>query len=863
MFASLLNDVRYALRQLRRSPGFTVTAALTLAIGIGAATAIFSLIWSIMLKPLPVTHPEQLYKMGKKNDCCNYGGIQTDWSIFSYELYTYFRDHTPGFESLAAVESGQDAFSMRREGDRGKPQIVGARYVSGNYFSTLGVPILRGRPVTPEDDREGASPVAVISYRFWQQRFALDPSLVGGTLLINGKGVTVVGVTRPEFYGEKLSSDPPSLWVPVHQEANITTRLPHLGNPDRHWLDIVGRVPPGTNLANLEAQLNVELKQWLQSRTGQMRPEERAAIGQQRTELAPAAQSANNIGDQYGQGLKLLMYAALAVLFIVCANVAGLMLVRATARKQQIAVCMALGARRSEVVRQTLAISVVIALIGGLGALAVTYATTNMMLVLAFHWAEYVPIDAYPSLPVLAFAFLVSLITGIVFGSAPAWFSSQANPVEALRGANRSSTRDASSRPQQALVVLQAALSVVLLCTAGLLIRSLQNLEHQHFGFQTQDRVIVGMNLAMAGVRREDLDAFYQRVRDRLGRIPGVVGVSYALYAPMSFNNWSTSVFIPGQPDPKPESDWYKVSYLSVGPDYFKAIGSAIEHGRPITEEDNDHSRHVAVVNETFAHKYYKGDAIGQHFGMDPELRSQFEIVGVAEDTKYKSPNEPTPPMYFVPIAQTVQIAHERDRKDEATLHYAGNIVLQFQGNGEGREQAVRSAMADVNPNLAPLYVHTFDEQVGRNLTSDDLLARLTSLFGLTALVLASIGLYGVTAYSVERRTSEIGIRMALGADRMAVLKNVMSHAMAQALLGLAIGIPLAYAVGRYLVGHVAQVAASGPAVATVHMYQVAAFDPVIVAVSVASLAAAATIAALLPARRAASVNPIEALRTE
>jgi predicted permease len=848
MFASLLSAIRYAIRQLRRSPGFTVTAALTLAIGIGAATAIFSLIWAVMLRPLPVDHPQQLYKIGKKNDCCNYGGMQGDWSIFSYELYSYFRDHSQGFQSLAAIEAGRDGFSVRREGDPGKPQIVRSRYVSGNYFSTLGAPMLRGRPIVPEDDRAGAPPVAVISYRFWQQYFALDPSLVGSTLLLDGKGVTVVGVTPPEFYDGKLSADPPSLWLPIHQEANLTTRLPHLGSPDRHWLNIIGRVPTGANLAKLEAQLNVELKQWLRTRTGQMRPEERAAIGQQRTELAPAAESANDIRDNYGQGLKLLMYAALAVLFIVCANVASLMLVRATARKQQTAVCIALGARRSEIVRQTLAVSVSVALIGGLGALGVSYATTKMILALAFRGAEYVPLGASPSLPVLAFAFLVSLITGIVFGGAPAWFSSHANPVDALRGANRGSTRDANSRPQQVLVILQAALSVALLCTAGLLIRSLQNLKRQHFGFQTQGRVIVGMDLGMAGVRRGDLDAFYQRLRDRLGRIRDVTTVSYALYAPMSFNNWSTNVFIPGQPDPKPESDWYLVSYLSVGPDYFKAIGATIEQGRPITEEDNDHGRHVAVVNETFTRKYFKGDAIGQHFGMDPELRSQFEIVGVAEDTKYKSPNEPTPPMYFLPITQTVQIAHEWDKKAEETLHYAGNIVLQVQGNGAGIEQAVRNALADVNPNLAPLYVHTFDEQLGRYLTNDELLARLTSLFGLTALILAAIGLYGVTAYSVERRTGEIGIRMALGADRMAVLKNVMRHAMTQVLLGLAIGVPLAYLVGHLLAGRV---------------YEVAAFDPKIVSTAVASLTATATLAALLPARRAASVNPIEALRNE
>ncbi len=848
MLASLLNDFRYALRQLGKSPGFTLTAALTLAIGIGATTAIFSLIWSVMLKPLPVEHPEQLYKIGRQNDCCNYGGMEGDWAIFSNELYEYFKANTKGFESLAAFQAGQDRFTVRRAGDKDLPKAVEARFVSGNYFSTLGVPMLRGRAITPTDDREGATPVAVISYRFWQQRFALDPSLIGSTVLMNGRSVTIAGVTQPGFFGEKLSSDPPSLWIPIHQESNLTTSLPHVGLPDSHWLDIIGRITPGSDLQTIQAQLNVELKQWLRTRTGQMMPNDRAAITQQHTELAPAAASANDVRDQYQRGLMLLLYAAVAVLFIVCANVASLMLVRATARRQQTALCIALGARRVQIVRQTLALSITVALIGGLGALAVSYATTNMMLALAFRGSEYVPLDASPSVLVLCFAFAVSLITGIIFGSGPAWFSIQADPIEALRGANRASSHDPSSTPQRMLVVLQAAVSVVLLCTAGLLIRSLENLEHQHFGFQTQGRVIVGIDPALAGVKGADLDAFYQRLRERLGRIPGVKTVSYALYTPMTFDNWNGDVFIPGQPDPTPDSDWYQATDLTVGPEYFKAIGAAIESGRPITEEDNNHSRHVAVVNETFARRYFQGNAIGRHFGMDRKLDSQFEIVGVTEDTKYRNPNQPAPPMFFLPMAQTIQVARESYRQAEVFYHYAGNVVLEFAGSGGGMESELRSALADVNPNLAPLSVHTFAEQLEGNFTPDTLLARLTSLFGLAALLLASIGLSGVTAYSVERRTSEIGIRMALGADRIRVLDYVLRTALVQVLIGLALGVPLAYLAGHLMASHI---------------YQVPAFDLLTMAVSVGALAISATAAALLPACRAAALNPTEALRTE
>jgi predicted permease len=848
MMLNLLKDFRYALRQLGKSPGFTLTAALTLAIGIGATTAIFSLIWSVMLKPLPVEHPEELYKIGSHNECCYYGGPQGDWSIFSYEFYNYLRDNTKGFESLGAVQAGQDLFTVRRAGDKDLLKAIGARYVSGNYFSTLGVPMLRGRAITPTDDREGSAPVAVISYRFWQQRFALDPSIIGSTVLMNGKGVTIVGVTRPGFFGENLSADPPSLWVPLHQEPILTTWISHLALPDSNWLDVIGRIAPGTDLASIQAQINVELRQWLQTRTERMLPNDRAVIAQQRTELAPAAASANNVRDQYEHGLMLLFYAAVAVLFIVCANVASLMLVRATARRQQAALCIALGAGRAQVVRQTLAVSITVALLGGLGALAVAYATTNMILALAFRGSEYVPLDASPSMPVLCFAFAISLITGIVFGSAPAWFSIHANPVEALRGANRASSWDPSSAPQRLLVILQAAVSVVLLCTAGLFIRSLEHLEHQHFGFQTRGRVIVGINASLAGVKRAELDAFYRLLRERLGRIPGVSTVSYALYAPMTDDNWSGNVFIPGQPDPTPGNTWYQVSYLTVGPEYFKTIGTAIESGRPITEQDDDRARHVAVVNETFARRYFQGKAIGRHFGMEPKLRSEFEIVGVTEDTKYRHPNEPVPPMYFLPIAQTIHVEREADRQSEEFFHFARNVILQFQGSGEGMENELRSALADVNPNLTPLYVRTFAEQLDGNFTPDELLARLTSLFGLTALLLASIGLYGVTAYSVERRTSEIGIRMALGADRLRVLGNVLGTALLQVLIGLALGIPLAYLAGRLLAGRI---------------YEVPAFNLLTVTVSVAALAVFATVAAFLPAYRAAALDPIQALRTE
>lgn len=842
-------DLRYALRQLRKNPGFAITAVLTLALGIGAITAIFSLIYSVMLKPLPVKNSAQLYKIGRESDCCNYGGMQNDWMIFSNDLYDYFRDHTHGFESLAAFQSGQTALSVRRAGSAHPAESAFGRFVSGNYFSTLGAPVLRGRGIMPSDDTQGAAPVAVFSYRLWGRRFGLDPSVVGSTFLMNGTAVTVVGITAPEFFGEKVNADPPEIWFPLNQEPKLVTGIPHLHQPDQHWLDIVGTISPGVSPQSIESQLNVELQQWLRGRGTELNPEDRAQIGRQKTELASASTGVNDVRQSYGRALGLLMGAAAFVLLIVCANVANLMLVRAIAQRQQTSVRIALGATRAQLVRQALVISVVMALLGGAAAIGVAHAISQSVLALAFHGAKYVPIHVTPSLPVLGFAFGVSLLTGVVFGVAPAWFATKADPAEALRGSGRS-TRDSSTVAQRVLVMAQAAMSVALLCAAGLLLRSLGNLQHQDFGFKTNDRYILGIDPALAGYKPAQLNDLYRKLQTRLQRIPGVEDVAFAIYTPMSHDNWSGYVYIPGQPNPTPDNTWYSASYVRVSPDYFKAIGAKIDHGRAFTDADDDHAQHVAVVNETFAKRYFKGrSAIGQHFGLEPELRSQLEIVGVAEDTKYRDPDKPVPPMYFLPFSQTLQVFKESYKPYEGLEHYAGSVVLHLRGgDATSVEAAARAAFADVDPNLAVTSFFTFAYQLSTNFNQEQLLARLTSLFGVTALVLASIGLYGVTAYSVQRRTGEIGVRMALGANRGRILRDVVARALRQCGIGLLIGIPLAYAAGRVL---------------ATHLYGVAAFDPAIVLLTLAVLGAAAALAAAIPARRAAAIEPMNALRTE
>jgi putative ABC transport system permease protein len=847
----LLKDVQYALRQFRRSPGFAITAALTLSLGIGATTAIFTLIYNTMLKSLPVQHASRLYMVGKEPTCCNYGGLEGDdpgWRIFSNDLYLHFRDHTQGFESMTAFGSYSTGLLTRRVGDSHPPDTVNGRFVAGNEFSTLGVPVALGRPIQPSDDTEGAPPVAVISHRMWERRFSLDPHIVGANLTMNGVVVTVVGVTAPQYQGEIVQSDPPELWLPLNQEAKfVGATAAHTHHLDTHWLDIVGRLAPGANIDQINAQLNVELRQWLRGRDT-LNAAERAQINRQKTQLSSAKTGVNDVAENYGRALKMLMTAAGFVLLIVCANVANLLLVRATAERQQQAVRIALGATRGQLVRQALVSSVLLALVGGAGAIGIAYAVAHSVLRLAFRGSEYVPVNVSPSLPVLGFALLAALVTAVLCSVVPAWISTQTDPASAIRGTSRT-MRDSSSMPQRVLVITQAALSVVLLCAAGLLLRSLNNLQKQDFGFQVSNRYIVGIDPFLAGYKPEQTDDLYRKLHARLMQIPGAKAAGLALYTPMSHDNWNGGVYIPGQPDPQPDNNWYTASWTRVNPDYFDAIGAKLHAGRVITESDDNHTRKVAVVNQNFADRYYHGDAIGKHFGLEPELRSQFEIVGIVENTKHNDPNVPPPPMYFLPFAQASEVFKPEYRPFEPLGHYAGQVVLEVANSTPANvEAATRRAFANVDPNLTPQYFRTFADQVATNFNQDELLARLTSLFGLVALILASIGIYGVTAYSVERRTGEIGVRMALGADRRSILHDVLKRALTHCGIGLAIGLPLAYAAGRFMAQH---------------LYGVGAFDAPVSILTLAVLSIAAAVAALVPARRAASIEPMVALRME
>jgi predicted permease len=840
------DDVRYALRQFAHAPGFTVTAVLTLALGIGATTAIFTLVHAVLLRSLPVAKPGELYRVGDIENCCVNGGLQDDWSLFSYDKYKTFREGTHGFRELAAFQAGRNLIGVRRMGSNQPAESQRVQYVSGNYFTTFGVSAASGRAFTPDDDREGAEPVAMISYPAWQEKYGQDPSVIGGSFVFNGKTFTVIGVAPPGFYGDRMEM-PPAFWLPLHAEITLNGDDNKMRFPDTDWLNITGRIEPGADSRKIEAQLQVELKQWLLGPTSKLDARDRDSVAKQTLHLSPGGAGVQTMRDEYQSGLHLLMWVTGFVLMIACANVANLMLVRAASRRQHTAVQTALGASRGRQIAQVLTESTVLAVLGGVVGVLLAFWCTRLILRLAFH-DQHVAISATPSLPVLWFTLGISVLTGILFGAAPAWLTARSNPADALRGAYRS-TQHSGGWTQKSLVVAQAALSLVLLCAAGLLTESLRKMHSQNFGFDVTNRYIVHFDPMMAGIKVEQLPAFYQQLHDNLAAIPGVNQVSFALYTPMEGDNWGETVYFEGKPLPPPDSDQNNSSWLRVTDGYFDSIGTKIVKGRAITAEDTASSSKVAVVNSAFARRFFKDeDPVGRHFGMNPENPASYEIVGITEDTEYWGPTSKIRPMFFLPETQWMKYEKPRMVSFENSNHYLAAAVLVTRGSVLGLEPQVRRALGAVSPDLAVTDFRSFRDQVDGNFAQSAMLTKLTSMFGLLALVLASVGLYGVTAYSVERRTSEIGIRMALGADRANVLKLVLRGAFLQIAVGLAIGIPATILAGYAM---------------TTQLFGVKPYAPDILLATTLVLAVAALVATLLPARKAAALEPIRALRTE
>jgi predicted permease len=846
-------DIRYALRQLRKSPGFTLTAVITLALGIGANTAIFTLVHGILLRSLPVTDPSRLYRIGDNDDCCVEGGIPGnasdtgDFTIFSYDLYQYLKNSAPEFEQLAAVQAGGGGYTVRRGNELAKP--LSGEFVSGNYFSTLGLSAYAGRMFSDSDDAPTAPPAIVLNYQSWQGDYAADPSVVGSTIYIQARPFTVVGIAPPGFFGDRVRDTPPDFWMPLNTEPYVSgadTAILH--HQIAHWLYPIGRVRPGTNIGALQAKLTGVLRQWLYSQPKLTANGGLTIIPKQHVVLSPGGGGIQNMQQETGKGLKMLMILSSVVLLIACANIANLMLARATTKRADVAVRMALGAGRRRVTRQILTESVLLSVIGGLAGLAVAYAGSHTILALAFPDARNIPIDSNPSVPILGFAFLVSLFTGILFGAGPAWLSSHAQPAEALRGVNRS-TRDRSSLPQKSLVVFQAALSLVLLAGAILMSKSLVNLENQKFGIATSNRYVLHLDPAGAGYTVDRLPALYRQIEDRFSGLPGVASIGMATYSPLEGDNWGECVIQQGHPAPGPNSHcgstWDRVSTH-----FLDAIGVPIVRGRGFAEQDTANSPQVVLVNQTFVKRFFSNqDPIGQHFGIDyPQYSGSWEIVGVFKDFKMNNPRENVHPVYLRPLTQKLAYNMAEMDSGETQSMFIDSIILSFNQPQQNADALIRHTLAGIDPNLTVMDLRSLDAQVAGNFSQERLIARLTSLFGILALILASVGLYGVMSYFVARRTGEIGIRMALGATRSSVVAMVMRGALWQILIGLALGIPAALLAGHLMASQ---------------LYGVGSYDPLALAGATAVLALCATAAGFIPARRAASIEPMQALRTE
>ena len=842
-------DLAYAVRQFRHSPVFALTAILTLALGIGGTTAIFSLMHDVMLRSLPVSDPASLYRIGSGNDCCVEGGPQDNWGMYSYPLFERLRSSAPEFEQVTAFQAGPNRYSVLRPNIDQAAKALRGEFVTGNYFSVFGIRPFAGRVFSTSDDVPSASPAVVISYRAWQMYWGADAAAIGSVAIIQGQPFTIVGVSPPGFFGDTLRSDPPDFWMPLQHEPLINGKDSLLRQSVSAWLRAIGRLKRGATTEGMSARLTVMLRRWLEHDSGYPPDwaELRKLMPKQNVQVIAAGNGIEEMREDYGRSLQILLSVCGLVLLIACANVANLLIARGMARRTQTSIRMALGASRARLISQSLVESILLAIAGGMAGLLVAYAAEKMIVALAFRNASYLPFSTTPSIPVLAFAFSLSLLTGVIFGAVPAWLATRRDPVEALRGANRS-TRDHASIPRKALLVLQAALSVVLVAGAAMLTRSLGNLERQNFGFRNDGLISVSLNPPLSSYSQERLDALYRDLQQRLRRVPGVERARLALYAPLT-DNWGELINVDGHP-PAGLNENSVSSWDRVSAGYFETVGQPVLRGRGITEADSRNTENIAVVNETFVRRFLPNEApLDKHFGIDMAAYSRtYRIVGVVRDAKYSQPTRPARPMFFVPLAQSAKYKEDMMQMIDSRSHFIGSALLRSNAKLGYLEPLLRKAFAEADSNLTVISVRTMNEQIALVFDQQRAMASLAGLFGIVALILAAVGLYGVTAYTVVQRTSEIGIRMALGADAGGVLRLVLRGAFTMVGIGLVLGIPLAIGAGRLI---------------SAQLYGVKGWDPMALSVAITSLAVCAFVAAIIPALRAAAIDPMKALRTE
>lgn len=876
----ILQDIRISLRMLTKGPAFTIIALLSLALGIGGNTAIFTLIDQVMLRNLPVQNPEQLVTFGPENGGGEAGGIDMgSYGLFPWYFARQLQADPGPFQGIASFCSFSDKVSVRLPStggaaDSGTPAILApANLVSGNYFSVLGAQPFMGRAIAPtDDDTPGSGAVIVLSHHFWQQALSSDPAILGKVISINGSPFDVIGVMPENFHGIRQEMEPPDLWAPMTMQT-VILKQPSMLTPSGglYFLDVFGRL---NRYAATNKQALAQSQNWLdqQVRTG-IRTEEGAKVTPARLQeisrvtvpLVDAARGASSLRDQYGDSLKILMGVVALVLLIACANLANFLLARAATRKREFATRLALGSSRARIVRQSLIETLLLSFTGGVLGLGIAFAATRVLIGFVSQGNAYIAMDPTPDTTVMLFTLGLSLLTGVLFGLAPALAAARTgaagNLSDSSRTAQSSGGKSARLWPKM-LVTVQVMLSLLLLVGAGLFLRTLRNLQNQDYGFERSHLLLAEFNAKLAGYKPSQTPGLHQRLMERLSVLPGVRSVALSASPPISAGNWSSSVTIPGY-TPAPRESMHSILNRVSG-QYFETVGISILAGRAFNNADAANSQKVAVVNQTLAsHFFPKGDAVGRSILIDiNSVKGPWQIVGIARDTRSGDPRNTDPVrMTYIPIAQidpflpvdsstpaATGVVAKPAVPEENQDRFAGMILVRTTGDPAHSIADLRASVTSVDPNLPLLRITTIHDQVSHFMTHDELISSLTGMFSLLALLLASIGLYGVMSYNVVRRTNEIGIRIALGAQTPAVQWMILSESLLLLAAGVGLGLPLTLLATKYLKDQ---------------LFGLSPLDPMTFAVALFTVSAMTLLAAWLPARRATKVDPMVALRCD
>ena len=839
---SLAQDLGYGLRQLRKSPGFTFVAILSLTLGIGANTAIFTLLDAILLRPLAVQKPSELVLFGNGQAQGSTISIPDgETKLFSYAFFRDFRQKDASFSGVAAVDSNQ--FATKASIDGAAYQTTHVDLVSGSYFSVLGVPAVLGRTIGESDDSaEDAGPVAVASYAWFQRQLNGDPSALGKTIRIQSHDYTLVGVARPGFYGYTVGQST-DLWIPLSMEKAFS-RPGWSGLRANFFqsLYLIGRLKPGVTATQASTETNLLFNQINRSYLGPQPSQKHLDdLAHASVQLTPGGRGVSYLRYAFSAPLEILMAIVALVLLIACANIANMLLARGVARSRELAVRMALGATRHRIVVQLFTESVLLAIFGAAAGIAVAWKASVALLNMATPGPDPVPLSLTPDLTVLGFTLGIAVATALLFGMLPAFRATGVEFTPALkdgRGGSSATTRGALAR---SLIVGQVALSVVLLVVAGLFVRSLVHLSDVDLGFDKHNVLDFSLDSSTANLPHGTADEIrsvhlQEQIEDRVQTIPGVQADSFAFF---TFNQggWTDQVLFQGIP--RTQANGRDVFFNITGKGFFSTMGIQLVEGRLFNAQDTQSSNKVAVINETMARRFFpNGSAIGHRFGIGeiPDHPGEKEVIGVVRDAKYDTLDEGTQMAAYFPCTQNPG--------------FFGNFVVRY-APGANRQEIIsrtRHAIAEINSNILVNNITSLEEQVDGSIATKSLVARLSTFFGVVAVFLACIGIYGLLSYSVARRTSEFGIRLALGARSHMLLWMILRESILLLTLGLAIGVPIALSSTRILKSQ---------------LYELSPLDPTAISIAIATISVMTIAAAWLPARRATKVNPIQALRTE